>query len=597
MKKWQQTFFELLFEILFENSPEGIAIVDPESRVMQANAVFCSMFGYSMDEVIGEHLDKLVASDGSIREEASEITHAAHKGEQIVRETRRQRRDGTIFDVAISILPVISEGEVTAVYGIYRDISDRKNAQKETERQMTYFENLFRSSPFAIALIRETGDIIRVNEKFEDLFGFSEAECTDRNLDELIVPPEDRGDARTLTATTLAGSRIDEEKIRVRSDGTRMLCSIRAVRFDVPGEAPLIYGIYEDITQRRMTEEHIRFLSFHDSLTGLYNRAFLEEEMDRLDTARQLPLSIIVADVDNLKLVNDILGHDEGDALLKNVAHVLKSCCRKEDIVARHGGDEFSVLLPGTEMKKAEEICSRVRSIFSDSTGHIVSPGLSMGVAARTDLTQKIMDVRKKADENMYRDKMVRRKEIKADLFLKMKERLVCDNCRRDHASGLSDLCALFAKTLGLDSGETERLRSLAEYHDVGFTAIPLEISEKNGPLSEEEWSLVRRHPEKGFQISRNIPEISFFSEEILSHHERFDGKGYPRGLQGENIPKLTRIFSVVDAFFAMTKTRCYKPLLSYDEALEEISNNAGSQFDPGFAGLFIDMVRSGKAV
>jgi len=104
MKKWQQTFFELLFEILFEDSPEGIAIVDPESRVMQANAEFCSMFGYSMDEIVGKDLDKLVASDESIREEASEITHAAHKGEQIVRETRRRRRDGTMFDVSMSIV-------------------------------------------------------------------------------------------------------------------------------------------------------------------------------------------------------------------------------------------------------------------------------------------------------------------------------------------------------------------------------------------------------------------------------------------------------------------------------------------------------------
>jgi len=481
------------------------------------------------------------------------------------------------------------------VYGIYRDITDRKKAQEATERQMTYFENLFRSSPFAIVLIRENGNILRVNGKFKDIFRFSEAECVDRKLDELIVPPEDREDAMTLTAETLAGRSVDKERIRIRSDGTRILCSIRAVSFEVPGEIPLEYGIYEDITERKMAEEHIRFLSFHDSLTGLYNRAFLEEEMDRLDTARQLPVSIIVADIDNLKLVNDVFGHDKGDALLCRVANVLRACCRKEDIVTRLGGDEFAVLLPMTGTQKGEEACSRIRDILSESAGEIFPLSLSLGVATRTELAQNLGAIRKKADESMYLDKLERSSKGKAALFSRLNDKLSQRKSRADHIRSLSILAADFVQVLHLSQNEAELLLILVEYHDAGLAAIPEEIVEKPGLLSSEEWEAVRKHPEKGFQISRNIPEISCVAEDILCHHERFDGKGYPRGIKGENIPKLARVFSVMDAFDVMTKHRCYKPLLPTEEALDEIAANAGSQFDPRFAGLFIDMVRSGK--
>lgn len=593
MKKWQQTFFELLFEILFENSPEGIAIVDPESSVMQANGAFCSMFGYSIEEVIGENLDNLVALDQSIRNEAAGITIAAHEGKQVVMETRRQRRDGSMLAVSMSIVPIISEGAVTAVYGIYRDITDRKNAEEATERQKTYFENLFRSSPFAIVLVRENVEILRVNARFEELFGYREAECIGRNLDELVVPPESREGAEALTAKSLVGEEVNEEKVRTRRDGSRMLCSIRAVRFEVPGEEPLIYGIYEDITERRRAEEYIRFLGFRDSLTGLYNRSFLEEEMDRLDTARQLPMSMIAADIDNLKLVNDIFGHDEGDALLCRVADVLRACCRKEDIVTRLGGDEFAVLLPMTGTQKAEEICSRIRGMLSESVGKMFPPSLSLGVATRTELTHDLGSIRKEADENMYLDKLERTSEGKTALFSRLNDKLSLREGRADHIRSLSILAADFAQFLDLSQNETGLLQKLVEYHDVGLAVIPEEIVEKPGPLSQEEWETVRKHSEKGFQISRNISKISSVAEDILCHHERFDGKGYPRGIKGENIPKLARIFSVMDAFDVMTKHRRYKPLLSTEEALDEISANAGSQFDPHFAGLFMDMIRS----
>ena len=185
---------------------------------------------------------------------------------------------------------------------------------------------------------------------------------------------------------------------------------------------PSIKGLlmnYHDITERKKRENELIYISYHDVQTGLYNRDFFEEEIKRLDTERQLPLSVIIGDVNGLKLANDRLGHNQGDMLLVEIANILKICCRDEDIVARIGGDEFCILLPQTSSEVAQTICNRIYKACEDFNRgldkEMLNPSISLGHATKTNASELIENILKEADNTMYQDKFLRSK--KASVF------------------------------------------------------------------------------------------------------------------------------------------------------------------------------------
>lgn len=333
---------------------------------------------------------------------------------------------------------------------------------------------------------------------------------------------------------------------------------------------------------RKEFEEKILFLSYHDQLTGLYKRRFMEEEIKRLDTPRQLPVSVIMGDINGLKLTNDVFGHRAGDLLLKKATEVIKKNCRREDIIARWGGDEFVILLPRTDLKVAEEIVRRIKNECAlDSEGPI-QVSIALGYATKIRAEENIWQVLKEAEEWMYRHKLLQSKSyrnavissLKATLFEKSME-------TEEHAERLKSLSLKTGKELGLTDKQLDELELLAVLHDIGKVAIKESILLKPGPLTEKEWEEMKKHPEVGYRIAQSTSELASIAEYILCHHERWDGKGYPQGLKGEEIPLLCRILAVADAFDAMTNDRTYRKAMSREEAIAEIKRNAGTQFDP----------------
>ena len=311
--------------------------------------------------------------------------------------------------------------------------------------------------------------------------------------------------------------------------------------------------------------------------------------MQRIDRDSEMPVSVIMADLNGLKLVNDTYGYRKGDRMLQTVADILRASCRKKDIIARWGGDEFIVLLPQTTLDRAEKICHRIRK--GCSAAHIgdVPLSLALGVAVKEKTSDALGDMVKDAENFMNRQKLADSKSVRSNVVNTLLKTLGARSYETEEHSCRMQMMALeFGKELGLQDSELNRLSLLITLHDIGKISVPEEILTKKDPLTEEEWEIIRKHPETGFRITRSTEEFTYIAEEIYAHHERWDGTGYPRRLKGEDIPFLSRITAIVDAFEVMTNGRPYKKQLSQSEAVAEIKRCSGTQFDPELAKFFL---------
>jgi len=467
-----------------------------------------------------------------------------------------------------------------------------EEALRESEER---YRQLFEMESDAIFLIdNETGRILEANEAASELYGFSREELRGlRNVD-LSAEPES-----TRARTREGASEIPLRWHRKR-DGSIFPVEIMARHFDWRGRRVHIAAI-RDITQRRRAEEQLRFLSLHDALTGLFNRARFEEELDRLDRRREGAVGILMVDVDGLKLANDTFGHERGDALLIEAARVLQDSLREGDLIARIGGDEFAALLPEIRGDDLDRVVARIRSNLEarekreDPAGPPLVPRFSLGTALSASPAEPLRDVLRIADDRMYRDKLHRqgnaRSAVLSTLTSLLAER---DYVTEGHGERMADLTLALAEKVGFPEAERGDLVLFARFHDLGKVGIPDRILKKPGPLTPEETREMRRHPEVGRRIAHSLPELQPVAEWILLHHEWWNGGGYPLGLEGERIPLACRVLAVVDAFDAMTGDRPYRRALSEEEALEEIRRGAGSQFDPDLAAAFVRLVESG---
>ncbi len=323
--------------------------------------------------------------------------------------------------------------------------------------------------------------------------------------------------------------------------------------FDRNGKLLVVEGILRNINIRKKTEEQLTYMSFHDGLTDLYNRAYFEEELKRLDTKRQLPLSYVTGDIDGLKLINDAFGHKEGDRLLRNCAKILKKCCRAEDIVARYGGDEFSILFPRTSKEYAQEVVDRIRESCLKHKGSKIPLSLSIGLATKDSSSQDLQDIIKSAEDDMYSNKLLESKNINSTIITSLKESLLEKSIKTEsHMEKLRELVLNLGRSMDLSPGQLDELALLATIYDIGKVSVFDDILNKNQSLSTKEWEVVKRHPEVGYRIAIASKQLSGIADYILTVHERWDGSGYPQGLKGKKIPLLSIIIASPDAYDAM---------------------------------------------
>lgn len=343
-----------------------------------------------------------------------------------------------------------------------------------------------------------------------------------------------------------------------------------------------------NITDRIKAEEEIIYLSYHDPLTGLYNRRFFAEELSRLDVERNLPISIIVGDMNELKLVNDIFGHALGDLLIKKTAEVLKKVCRADDIIARVGGDEFTILLPKTKPEEAEGIISRIKSEFEKVKVKSIRGSISMGYATKTHVEENIMQVLESAEDNMYSIKVIERDSSKRTTIKTIIEALHRDsNIEEKHSKNVRKICEDIGKAMGLSEVDIRRLKEAAFLHDIGKIALDSSLLNKKRTATDEEKKGIKQHAVVGYRILNSFDATIDLAEIVLAHHERWDGTGYPKGLKGEEIPILARIIAVAESYDCMINRK----EMSKEEAIQELRKQSGLKFDPEIVDIFIEMI------
>ena len=365
---------------------------------------------------------------------------------------------------------------------------------------------------------------------------------------------------------------------------------------DEYGKPIRIVSTLSNITNRKKYEEEILFLSYSDKLTGLKNRVYMEKQFENLDRDEKSRYFIIIGDLNGLKMANDSIGHIEGDKLLCAVSNVIKGLCEDSDVVSRWGGDEFVILIKEKDSVYVSDLTNRIRNAVAKISEFHFKISIALGYAEKDENSKGSEFVMSLAEKRMYRNKLMENNSARNATISSLLRTLHEKHSEtEEHTMRIKSLSLRLAKRLDLSQDKIDEIELLSLLHDIGKIGIPEQILMKPATLTSEEWEIMKSHTEIGCRIAKSTPELSHIAYEILSHHEKYDGTGYPNGLKGEEIPILSRIINVIDSFDVMTHKRVYKDAMSIDNAYEELKQCSGSQFDPLIVDEFIKLLKEDK--
>ncbi|WP_195988759.1 HD domain-containing phosphohydrolase [Clostridium sp. D53t1_180928_C8] len=379
---------------------------------------------------------------------------------------------------------------------------------------------------------------------------------------------------------------------RINSNNTQQIFqTIKTPVIDKNNDFIGIVGVAHDITEQKKFEENLKHLSYTDSLTGLHNRAYFTKKVNELIEEEAFPIRIIMGDVNGLKMVNDTFGHIEGDNLIIAISNKLKSLYNN-DLIFRWGGDEFILLVPNCNSCVECDLMKKITTIDNASLTTNFTLSLSIGSSIIKNKYDNLDDALKDAESKLYSHKLLVGKNVRIAILTNLIKTLRIKNIENiEHIDRVINLCLKLGKKLKLSLETLDELVLIAKLHDIGKIAIPEEILLKPGSLSYEEFEIIKTHSEKGYRLLMTIPELNHIAKGILSHHENYDGSGYPLGLSKSEIPLISRIFSIVDAYDTMTNKSLYNKTKTKFEAIEELKKCSGTQFDPKIVELFCSIL------
>lgn len=593
---------EEMLRLILNSTAEGIFGTDQNGNCTFINQSGLKMLGYQHQrEILGKNIQNLICPSHFDNEcpfdEVLNTGDEYHAYNSIF-----IRADKTLLNVEFYAFPQIKDDTITGSVVTFFDITDRLKVQeklKESERSKSVLLANLPGMAFRCKFDKDW-TMEFVSDGCYELTGYKKESLIfnkEISFNEIVKKEYRNILWNKWQEVTSTYEVFSHEYIIVTADGTEkwVLEQGQAVHDD-EGNIIALEGMITDINDIKNKQKEIEYLLYHDSLTGLYNRRYFEDIKAELDSENNLPLTIMYSDINGLKLINDAFGHTVGDELIIDTSKVINECCREGDIVARIGGDEFALILPRTEEEEAYEmmmmILKKLDQTNTNYTNEKYHISLSIGFGTKKTMKDDLVQVQKLAEDFMYRRKLLERNSFHNSLILSIQSTMYEKSQETEqHAERLMHLSSKLGQRLGLTQAELDQLSLLSALHDIGKIIIPDSILQKPGKLTLEEWEEIKKHPLAGYRIAMAIPELISIADFILCHHEHWDGKGYPQGLIGEEIPFLSRILSVIDAFDAMTEYRSYRKPLTLKEALTEIKVNAGTQFDPKIAEEFLKMM------
>jgi PAS domain S-box-containing protein len=550
------------FKKLINNAAAAIVSSNEEDAIVEWNKAAELIFGYTRDEAIGKNIDDLIAK-GPRYQEAIQISQRVRNGEQILGfETSRYKKNGTMVHVCISGAPIIIKNTYRGKITIYRDITELKEMTEELKRSEKKYRELFEYASDAIFTLDTAGNFTSVNRMFEQISGFSREEIVNTNFSSLVLK-ENCNELINNWSKILNFQHRSIEIDLKRKDGESRTLSITISYIFKNRQLIGLQGVARDITKRKKLELQLKeseeqfkgiFENANDSIVILDKKGFFILANSKFTEITGYNKN----EIDNIHFTKYIVPEDR--------EHVLTHF---DKIVNEH---------INPQRIEVRGLCSDGSLRYFDMNTNIIKKETDV-VGIQTilrDVTEKkILEERLKKN---YKELI---KMLTA--FIEVK-----DLYTEKHSKRIASDSVFLAEQLSMSSKEIKDIEIAALLHDLGKIKISIDILNKESKLNEKEWEIMKKHSEIGEQTIKNMPEFLDASKLIKYHHERYDGKGYPKGLIGEEIPIGARIIALVDAFDAMQSNRPYRKALSYEEAKKELIREKGKQFDPYITDIYL---------
>lgn len=578
-------------QYIIENESTSIAIFDRDMKYLYVSKNYLKDYNKSDIEVIGKsHYEIFPKLPDSFKD----AHRRALMGELLISEKSKMEYDEGGFDwIRWECRPWYEDDYSVGGIILHTEIiTKRIHLEDEQKRREASLSAMFEQA--AVGMSYGPNKLLsNVNQKYCDIIGYTKEELAHLTYID-VTHPEDIKKDIDLFAELLKGeiNTYTIEKRLIHKDKRIIWINLTvSIVPQVEGEVNVL-AVIEDINERKNAELSMHYLNYHDQLTGCLNRRSYEETIQKLDNESSLPLSIVMIDADGLKLVNDALGHLYGDELLISIANALKETILEKGLVFRIGGDEFVITLANTSYEESLKVIDEINKQVQELSVKYFNISVSCGCSTKTLSKQSIIDTFAQAEDMMYRMKLLNSQSaIEKTLDHVLNVLFERNTFEKTHAINVMNYCSRMADALNYTSNEKDLLVKAAYIHDIGKIGLDLTLFEKKSRLNEDETKEVKRHPEIGYRILNSSNYYADVSMTVLSHHECWDGKGYPKGLKAMQIPEHARIIAIADAYDALISKDSYKDAIQKSDAFNELLSQSGRQFDPELVIKFVEII------